>query len=119
MTAFQCIHSPRFIASTVTLAPYKAGANRPRLTCHAPELTTRAFPAGAIVASEIRRTQRKPGFSTLRHMPGVEKFVQLVFGEVGLFAGYFADGLARLVGLLGDLGRFVVADPGSEGRSEH
>src|SRR5215210_6271314 len=52
----------------------------------------------------------------LRHVLGIQQFVQPFFGEFGLFAGYFADGLACLVGLFGDLGRFVVADYGGEGR---
>ncbi len=52
----------------------------------------------------------------LRHIPGIQQPVELFFGEVCAFAGDFADCLACLVGLFGDLCRFVVADLGGEGR---
>jgi hypothetical protein len=74
------------------------------------------MPGGASNLSRCRcttatpRTGRGPGFLALRHVSGVEQFFQLVFGEVGLFAGYFADGSTRLVGRFGDLGGPVVPD---------
>jgi hypothetical protein len=55
----------------------------------------------------------------LRHLAGVEELVELFFGEVGLLAGYLADGAAGLVGLFGDLGRPIVADLGRECGGEH